>query len=144
MCTRKFEVELAIVSVLIDSGIDVNQMNNKKRNALHLLCANYHHTHLFDLVNLLISKGIDTKAIDEYDHDAIELLCDFKSHEKSSINQQLLSIVKLLVNEKEKGIVIETEYFSDGRNPLNQMLENYEGVDVLEVVKYYAIEFKTN
>ena len=149
LCSRRFEEEettsvedlLAIGSLLIDSGIDVNQLNKQKRNALHLLCQNYHHQHLFDFVHLLVLKGIDTKAFDTYDKDAIELLCQYKIHDKS-FNQQLLPIVKLLVNETEKGIAIETEYFTDGRNPLYQMLENYEGADVLEVVNYYAIEKK--
>ena len=51
-------------------------------------------------------------------------------------------LFKLLFDEVENGIVIETESYGDRPNPLYLLLENYTGADMLDIVEYFVVDKK--
>ena len=106
LCSRKFDtnedvsgdVLLKIVTLLIESGIDINQQNKDKDNALHLLCECYHGPHLKETIELLIKNRIDIKARNKkrssYAHqNALLILCQ----EYKGDGNRLLEIVNILI-----------------------------------------------
>ena len=54
----------------------------------------------------------------------------------------LFPLIKLLVDQVENGIVIETESYGDRPNPLYLLLENYTGADMLKIVTYFVVDKK--
>ena len=117
---------------------DLTATTGSEENALHCLCQNVHLQDTNDLIRLFVSNGIDVKAQTYYHkYDALDFLC-----KRDSSTNALLPIVKLLVDQVENGIVIETESYGDRDNPLYQLLRYYEGPDALDIVKYFVVDKK--
>ena len=76
-----------IVKLLIEKGIDINQIDEQGRNALHLALTRDHK----EIVLLLIEKGIDINQTNKDGFNALHLACE-EGH---------LEVVQILI---EKGI----------------------------------------
>lgn len=140
------DVMLQIVTLIIDHcGMDFNRWGGKY--TLHLLCGDHRFQNCcFDLIRLLVSRGIDVRLTNKEEKDALDLLCEnFKSmtiNKLSNQQQMLFPLIKLLVDEVNNGIMIETESYGRRPNPLYLLLENYKGRDMLDIVEYFVIDKK--
>lgn len=155
LCCRRLPINqdtdlvvlLNIATLLIDKGIDVSLQNEDGDNALHLLCKHCKREDLIKIIQLLVSKKIEVRERNRSDKNALDLLCEHM-HENQPIglpsNQQpLLNIVKYLVDEVELSKNKNEIKFYDNllRSPtLYLLLANYNGVDLLETVKYFVFE----
>ena len=85
---------LAVLRLLVtEFGVDVNQINSKRENALHCLFQNANQSRcLLEIVEFLIGANISVNAVTTDGSNTLHLLC------KSVRNDNLLDVIRLLVN----------------------------------------------
>jgi len=110
-----------LVTLLINSGVDVKAKSSDGWTALHILCQKYTHNNLAEIIQLLISNGVDINArTTSKGLTVLHILCQNYTH------SNLFDIIKLLL---EKNVNI---------NALHTICRFYMKENLIEIVKLIA------
>ena len=85
---------LKIADLLINSGTDLNAVDDYRTNALHLLCRCRNGLNTVNMVRYLIGKGIDVGAKDKFEKDALS----FIGHNPYSNDKKILQLITNRLN----------------------------------------------
>ena len=85
---------MEIARLLINSGINVQNENRHRDNALLILCRHFSGHSLLEVVRLLIESGTSLDTVGSYGYTALHSLCEQFNH------KSFFDIVKLLIKKK--------------------------------------------
>lgn len=123
-----------LVPVLIDSGVNVNEVDSEMNTALHLICRNATSDHCLQSVQLLIDKGIDINCLNKFGQTALHV-----AFNSNRITQQLCSLFELLLRNN---IDISLKDY-DGYNALHYLfMSSPDSASFIDLLK--AVNFKTD
>jgi len=102
---------LVIISLLIDSGIEVNQLNNNGNNALHLLLQNDRYREdTINVIRLLVEGGINLNQLNRSGKNALHLL--YQHYHRQDLPESIQIFV-------DNGVNVEASYYQFANSALD-------------------------
>ncbi len=120
-----------------DRTVDIDAKNQDGWSPLHMLCANYKHDDLEELIKPLIERGVNVNSRTPDGRNSLHILCGNYKYEN------LPSLLKIL---KEKNIELNAKT-KQGWKPLHYLCRNYKHKNLIELIKLIDIDgdiFKVN